>query len=113
MKLFSGVNSIFALITYGAHLNRRDYTEGNTALHIALKKGIAAAAKILIENNADLSIENHDGETPLEILLKGTQFSPQDQEELLLLATRKVPELGFYSAVKNLYKCNQLTIKCA
>ena len=100
VRFFRGVQVFTTLITYGAHLNRRDFTEGNTALHIALTKGNANATKILIENNADLTIENNDGLAPIDILVKETNLTPKDQEELLLLATKKLPELGFYSDVK-------------
>ena len=48
----------------------KTYREGNTPLHEASKHGNAEIIKILYDNGALLTIENHDGETPMEFGLK-------------------------------------------
>ena len=50
-------------------VNKGD-NDGNTPLHFALLKGHAAAAKLLIKNDANVNATNNRGETPLHFAFK-------------------------------------------
>ncbi|XP_010207486.1 ankyrin repeat domain-containing protein 22 [Colius striatus] len=59
-------NLIRMLLRAGANVNATDFS-GNTALHYACEMRNQAVIPLLLEAHADTSIENQDGETPLDI----------------------------------------------
>jgi ankyrin repeat protein len=54
------------LIEYGIEVNKQGPKNGYTALHDAIWQNNIATARVLIEAGASLSLESHDGETPLQ-----------------------------------------------
>lgn len=54
--------------TLGKGLNARQFKTGNTALHVAILGNKTDIVKFLLENGADISIPNREGETPLALL---------------------------------------------
>ena len=56
------------LIAHGADVNARAYTEGQTPLHIAARKGRLTNAQILLQHGADARAVNNDGETPADLV---------------------------------------------
>jgi len=59
-------NMITNLVGYGADPNHVD-AEGNTPLHIAVKKNQMLTIRTLIINGATLNIQNKNGKTPIDI----------------------------------------------
>jgi len=55
------------VIAQGARLDTADKS-GNTALHLALAKGMASWGKLLIEHGADVHRPNAQGKSPLDLL---------------------------------------------
>lgn len=63
-----------SLIGDGTDVNVR-YDDGETPLHLAVNKGNAELALVLIEHGADLNAVNKQGETPLFLATKrGNRF---------------------------------------
>jgi len=60
--------------------------DGSTPLLLSLKYGKYKSAEILLENNADISIPDKNGETPLSYLIKHP--SPQNNEIINLLLSK-------------------------
>lgn len=57
------------LLAAGAHPNQVNRLN-STALHAAVYSGSLSVVRSLIEHGADISIQNKDGETPYQCLLK-------------------------------------------
>ena len=53
-------------IEKGADINKKN-EEGNTPLHIALKKNYLDIIGILLENKARLDVPNNEGEIPFDL----------------------------------------------
>jgi ankyrin repeat protein len=53
------------LIEHGIDIDRQGPKNGYTALHDAIWQGHVDTARVIIEAGADLSLETHDGETPM------------------------------------------------
>ena len=65
----SGANDVVrVLINYDAHVVNVNATDGDgdTPLHDAAQKNRLEAAKLLVENGADVNARDYDGETPLD-----------------------------------------------
>lgn len=60
------IAAIRLLLVHGADPSSKD-DKGNTALHIAARRGDAEIAKTILECGADLSPQNGDGDTPLHL----------------------------------------------
>ena len=75
------------------NVNMRRADTGDTALHEAVRDGRVAVAAVLLENGADVTIENNAGETPLYAALRsGSELLPElaaAAPEGALLAARK------------------------
>jgi hypothetical protein len=54
-------------IEKGSNLNAKDNRNGRTLLHLAAKKGYAKAAKLLLDNNADINVRDVMEATPLHV----------------------------------------------
>ncbi|XP_076024026.1 ankyrin repeat domain-containing protein 22 isoform X2 [Genypterus blacodes] len=61
-----GVALVRELLSAGVNINAVDY-KGNTALHYVCQKKNLHLLSVLLERNADASVKNHEGETPLDI----------------------------------------------
>lgn len=68
-------------IDYGTDLNDKERGNGGTPLIVAAFLGRTAAAKLLIENGANLEVKNNDGSTPLHV---AAFFAHPDVVTLLL-----------------------------
>ncbi|XP_014278504.1 putative ankyrin repeat protein RF_0381 [Halyomorpha halys] len=64
-----------ALLNRGASLHATDDGRGNTALHIAAKKGYLKIAEILLKHGHKIDIKNSDGKTPLDEAIAGRHSS--------------------------------------
>lgn len=67
---FNQKESLLALLKSGADINAVDNEFGNTALHHAIEQGSLSFTRILLEKGADVSLQNKDGNTPLDLALK-------------------------------------------
>ena len=64
---YSGLYSVAKLlITNGADVNARTYSDGKTSLIKASKYGYCDIAELLIENGADLNVMDDEGKTALD-----------------------------------------------
>lgn len=54
------------LIKHGIEINKQGPYNGYTALHDAIWQNNIDTARVIIEAGADLSLRNHEGQTPLE-----------------------------------------------
>lgn len=68
-------------------INQQSQTRKNTPLHIAASKGDIDIVKLLIDNGADVKLENSKGETALHI---AQQKGKQEIVELLTGSSAKV-----------------------
>ena len=81
------------------NVNMRRGDTGDTALHEAVRGGRGAVAAVLLENGADVTIENSAGETPLYVALRNkSELTPQllaaAPEGALLAARQKLHDSG-------------------
>ena len=81
------------------NVNMRRADTGDTALHEAVRGGRGAVAAVLLENGADVTIENSAGETPLYVALRNrSELTPQllaaAPEGALLAARQKLHDSG-------------------
>lgn len=69
------LNELFAVAVEapGAKINQASGKTGNTAVHVAAKSGSVEKMQKLVEKNADFSVINHEGRTPLMRSLIGKQ----------------------------------------
>ncbi len=58
---------VLALLDYGANPNLQNKLTGETPLHLAIREGNMELAILLIENGADLTIENIYQQTPMQL----------------------------------------------
>ncbi|XP_036387104.1 ankyrin repeat domain-containing protein 22 [Megalops cyprinoides] len=65
-KLRKNVNLMKVVLSSKVNIDAVDY-KGNTALHYACQRKSHRIVPLLLEKNADISIKNKDGETPLDI----------------------------------------------
>jgi len=73
------------LIKYGGDVNLVNFTDGNTALHYAVKNKNTDALFILLgKGNCDLSIKNKNNETVLDLAEKINTESNKDIYELII-----------------------------
>ena len=61
--------ALFLLTNHGAKVNKQDKVN-DTPLHLAIRRNRSRLAGILLEHDADPNVENNEGMTPLQILLK-------------------------------------------
>ncbi len=59
-------NIVSLLVTQGADINRVELTNGWTSLIWAAKRGHVETVKVLLKNNADISIRDNSGNTALD-----------------------------------------------
>jgi len=59
-------NIVSLLVTQGAEINRVEVTNGWTSLIWAAKRGHIETVKVLLKNNADISIRDGSGNTALD-----------------------------------------------
>ena len=55
------------LIQYGIDINKQGPKNGYTALHDAIWQNNVETARVIVEADADLTLRNHEGQTPLEM----------------------------------------------
>ena len=67
----SPVSVIRTLLLHGANPNLKDPFTGETALHLAVKMGFVEVVVLLMEKNADETIENNQQQTPLQLANTG------------------------------------------
>ncbi len=58
---------IRALLLHGANPNLKDPLTGETSLHLAVRMGFVEIVVLLMEKNADETIENNQFQTPLQL----------------------------------------------
>ena len=82
---------IISIISAGANINSQFGEDNNTALHIAIQKGALDVVRELLNLKADVTLENKQGETCLDLVLEN------DNEEMheLFIA------LGLISATRS------------
>ncbi|MGA9047086.1 ankyrin repeat domain-containing protein [Sulfuricurvum sp.] len=78
--------SVIALLEDGADSNAADTTAGNTPLHHAILQGSTQLIRILLERNAQLSIPNKEGKTPLDLARNATN------KEILRMMSETAPQ---------------------
>lgn len=61
------LDAIILLLDSDADMNLKDNISGNTALHYAYATGSMAAASLLEERGADMSVKNCDGKIPIDV----------------------------------------------
>ncbi|KAF2898167.1 hypothetical protein ILUMI_08008 [Ignelater luminosus] len=69
------IEALQALLAQNLDINSKNSVNGWTALHWACKRGNEEAARLLIHNGADPSVENFKGETPASICSNSSIFS--------------------------------------
>lgn len=57
------------LIEHGCNVNARNF-QGDTALHVMVKRNRLSCAVVLLSHNAYTDIQNADGNTPLHLAVK-------------------------------------------
>lgn len=67
------------LLQHGACVNSRSEEEGDTALHIAARHGLAEHVRLLLRHGAELEAENQEGQTPLNAAC-AQPHQPQDMD---------------------------------
>ncbi|KAK6170183.1 hypothetical protein SNE40_018638 [Patella caerulea] len=84
------------------NLKAKDYESGWTALHRSLFYGQIAAARLLIQYKHDLRGRDHEGLTPLDIVMKDRpdyiSFSPREPNEVYTWGDNSNYNLGHSSA---------------
>lgn len=78
--------SVIALLEDGADINAADTTAGNTPLHHAIVQGSTQLIRLLLERNAQLSIPNKEGKTPLDLARNAAN------KEILRLMNEAAPQ---------------------
>ncbi|XP_014278502.1 putative ankyrin repeat protein RF_0381 [Halyomorpha halys] len=68
-------DKVEALLNRGASVDATDDARGNTALHLAAKKGYLKIAEILLKHGHKIDIKNNDGKTPLDEAIEGRHSS--------------------------------------
>ncbi len=63
------ISNVITLIKKGADINEQNEQDGDTPLHIALKKKHFELAKFLSYNGADPNLPNNAGDTPLHLAI--------------------------------------------
>lgn len=93
--------SVVALLDDGADINAADTTAGNTPLHHAILQGSTQLIRVLLERNAQLSIPNKEGKTPIDLARNAAnkeifrlmrEAAPQKEAAALKLEEKKVEE---------------------
>ena len=72
------LNQLKRHIYWKTDLNQQ-FSNGDTALHIAVRKGNPVFVELLLKNNVDIDIKNDSGHTPLETALLNSRTRIADQ----------------------------------
>ncbi|XP_064019019.1 ankyrin repeat and SOCS box protein 10 [Pogoniulus pusillus] len=73
------IECVQQLLQHGACVNSRSEEEGDTALHIAARHGLAEHVRLLLRRGAELEAENQEGQTPLNAAC-AQPHQPQDMD---------------------------------
>ncbi|WP_422397155.1 ankyrin repeat domain-containing protein [Spiroplasma endosymbiont of Lasioglossum malachurum] len=73
------IDSIKILIENGANINHANQN-GDTALHLAAKNGLAQIVNTLLINNANIHFINQNGDTALTIIINNSLFYDKNAE---------------------------------
>ena len=68
--MFNEIDVIKHLLHEGANMNIQTRYYKDTPLHYAAQNNKTEAARILIENGADVNLINYDNKTPLDVASK-------------------------------------------
>ena len=60
------LNTVKLFLSYGVDINKPD-SSGQTALHLAVSKGMVRMVKLLIENGSRYDIKDENGRTPMDL----------------------------------------------
>jgi palmitoyltransferase len=60
-------NSAYALLAWGAEMDKQDFTYGMTPLHLAVMSGNGRIVKKLLMRGCDRNIKNYSGKLPLDL----------------------------------------------
>ena len=72
--------AVQCLITHGANVHAKITFLGQTPLHIAAEKGLPTITKLLLDAHANPSVQDQDGNTPLQLSLKTMQEKQKSRE---------------------------------
>ncbi|NWS76548.1 ASB10 protein, partial [Crotophaga sulcirostris] len=73
------IECVQQLLQHGANVNSRTEEEGDTALHIAARHGLAGHVQLLLHRGAELEARNEEGQTPLNAAC-AQPHQPQDMD---------------------------------
>ncbi|WP_425381876.1 ankyrin repeat domain-containing protein [Spiroplasma endosymbiont of Melieria omissa] len=76
------IDSIKILIENGANINHANQN-GDTALHLAAKNGLAQIVNTLLINNANIHFINQNGDTALTIIINDSLFYDKNIKNIL------------------------------
>lgn len=62
-------NAAYALIAWGAELDKQDFTYGMTPLHLAVMSGNGRIVKKLLVRGCDRTIKNYSNRSALDIAM--------------------------------------------
>jgi palmitoyltransferase len=60
-------NAAYALISWGAEIDKQEFTFGMTPLHLAVMSGNGRIVKKLLLKGCDRNIKSYNGKYPLDI----------------------------------------------
>lgn len=92
LTIFKSLLTFYSEKNLNFDINVRD-KEGNTVLHLAVRKKVLSIVLLLIEKGADINVINNNGETPLKIAI-----IDKNQEMIKLLISK---EADIYIKDKN------------
>jgi hypothetical protein len=106
---YGRLSSVRAIIAAGGDVNEIDF-EGNTAAHYAAQNFNAVILAALIEANADIIVENKNGDTPLDLAVRALIISEDgvycdiDQgKEVIELLVRNGADFSFIDTLQEMY----------
>lgn len=93
------IDVVELLLKYGASVNDKDETTGNSALHNSILTGKHKISKLLLENGADFELINLRKQTPMHLAIETTKKQTNRSfrvERLLIKAGANANAVDFF-----------------